>query len=92
MKTFPLLPLTALPPSRQRAIVALRRFVARTSERMQIAQDDHGTQSEAFSSAASRYHIACDMLTLQVERTMMPGHPLFTSPESSAAYHEAINQ
>jgi hypothetical protein len=32
------------------------------------------------------------MLTLQVERTMMPGHPLFISPESSAAYHEAINQ
>ena len=83
-------PISSLPLSRQKALAALHAMRSRAESAMQSAQVDHGTQSCQFAQAAMRYEHATAMLTEQMQRTQMPEHPLYVSPESSSAYYEAI--
>ncbi len=86
-----IIPFNELTLSRQKAFLAISAMRRRSDKAMQTAQADHGTQSQQFAEAASRYEQATEMLTEQTQRTRMPEHPLYVSAESAAAYHEAIN-
>jgi hypothetical protein len=80
-----IIPFSGLTPARQKALQALTAMRNRADRAMQDAQMDHGTQSPQFTQASARYEQATDMLTEQTQRTRMPEHPLYVSPESAAA-------